>query len=71
MKHGISYLPILLCTWHGIRGKHRLVGSGSISHDPYSASCVLFSSCSNISTIPLEHHTGFEAGKDGGKALVL
>lgn len=42
MTRSISYLPILPCTWQGIRGKHQLVGSGSISHDPYSAS---MSSC--------------------------
>lgn len=28
-------------------------------------------SSNNISAIPLEHHAGLVAGKDGGKALVL
>ena len=28
-------------------------------------------SFNNISAIPLEHHAGLVAGKDGGKALVL
>ena len=31
----------------------------------------LVGSFNNISTIPLEHHAGLVAGKDGGKALVL
>lgn len=72
ITHSISYLPILLCTCYGVRGKHQLVGSGSISHDPYSASCLTVfqlqktsrQSRSNITPVSV-------AGKDGGKALVL